>query len=202
MTRRRETLRLGSHWHVDCRLEAELPDDKIVGVHFIANALFGTMTLGLLLFASYLGYKCYNIKSQIKAWDQSLAENAAEVRSIQLLQREYVTEASKVDQAYGSIRPALHVSSFVTALGRTLPGEVTIDMVEWNDSGILVRGYLREPVPVAARLLGDYIEVLRKDEKIGPQFSEIKVTAFDRAKRNEELQSFGLRFVLKPLPPL
>jgi hypothetical protein len=202
MTRRRDPLRLGSHWHVDCRLEAELPDDNIVSLNFFANALFGSFALALMLFTGWLGYKAFNLHQQTKNWERGIAESASEVREIQVLQREYVTEASKIDQAYGTIRPKLNISDFVAALSRTLPSEVTVDMVEWNESGIVVRGYLREPIQKASGLLGDYVDVLRKHEKIAPNFQEIRLTGIERAKGNEELQSFGLKFGLKPLPPL
>lgn len=202
MTRRRESLRLGSHWHVDCRLEAELPDDNIVSPHFIANTLCGAIVVAVTLFTGWLGYKNFSLRQQVHRWETEIRESSTVVREIQRMQREYVAEASKIDQAYGAIRPILNISDFLSALGRKLPGEVTIEMIEWNDSGILVRGYLREPIQKASRLLGDFVEVLRKDAVISPRFQEIRLVGIERAKRTEDLQSFGLKFTLKPLPPL
>jgi hypothetical protein len=35
----RDRLFLGPHWHVDCRLVAELPEDSVVGIRFITYAV-------------------------------------------------------------------------------------------------------------------------------------------------------------------
>jgi Tfp pilus assembly protein PilN len=202
MNRRREPLRLGSHWHVDCRIEAELPEDSVVSLHFFANALCGTLALGAMLFVGWLGYQNFSLRQQIGSWEKRIAKTAAEVSTIQQMQREYVAAASRIDQAYGTIRPVFQVSSFIEVLGRTLPPEVTVDMVEWTDAGVSVRGYLREPATKASDLLGTYVEILRKDQRITPYFQGVRLTSIEEAKGNRELQSFSLRFTLKQLPPL
>lgn len=202
MTRRRESLRLGSHWHVDCRLEAELPDDSVVSARFIANALFGAIAVATALFTGWLGYVNYSARHQIGNWEREIAKHGPAVREIQGIQREYVAEASKIDQAYGTIRPMLHVSDFMTALGRKLPPEVTIENVEWNDTAIVMRGYVREPVLKAADILGRFIKVLKEDESIARPFQEVKLSALDGVRGNDDIQNFVLKFGLKPLPPL
>jgi hypothetical protein len=202
MTRRRESIRLGSHWHVDCRLEAELPDDSVVGARFAANLLFGSIAVATLLFAGWLGYINVTARQNIRHWERQIAENLAEVRVIQGLQREYVAEASKIDQAYGTIRPAIYVSDFVAGLGRKLPPEITVESVEWNDTGVVVRGYVREPVQKAADVLGGFVAALKKDSSIAPNFQDIRPFAMERVRGNDEIQNFGLRFILKPLEPL
>src|SRR4051812_27017348 len=105
MSQRREPLRLGSHWHVDCRLEAELPEDNIVSPHFAAHVLFGSVAFAMLLFTGWLGYKTLNLRSQVRDWEKTIGTNSVEVRDLQRMQREYVAEASKIDQAYAAMRP-------------------------------------------------------------------------------------------------
>src|SRR4051812_39694536 len=100
MSRKRDPLGLPPHWHVDCRLQSELPEDTIVGTRFLVNALFSGVALAALLFAGWVGYLTLNLHSQIRDWEQRIKENRAEVRDIQRMQQEYAVEAGKIDQAY------------------------------------------------------------------------------------------------------
>jgi hypothetical protein len=201
MTRYRDSRRSGSHWHVDCRIEGELPEDHLVSPRFFINLLFASTALVLSLIFGWFSYRTFNLTHQIREWDQRIQRSSAEVMEIQRMQREFVAEASKVDQAYGVIRPSLFVSEFVTVLSRTLPSQINVELLERNDDDIVMRGTIRDTSQRASRLLVDYIEVLRKDPKIAARFRNIKVTAFERAKVKEEMQNFGITFRLQPLPP-
>jgi hypothetical protein len=117
------------------------------------------------------------------------------------MQREYVAEASKIDRAYASIRPSLLVSEFLTVTGQTLPPQLTIDVVEWNDNGIVMRGNFHGTILAARGILGAYVAGLRKEEKFNQRFRKIEVTQLFRGKM-EEIQNFELTFSLQPLPSL
>jgi hypothetical protein len=199
---RRESIRLGAHWHVDCRLEEELPEDNLVSLQFVANLLFGLVTFCLTLVVSWLGYQTFNQRHQIRDWEKRITDGMPQVRQIQAMQREYVAEASKIDQAYGTIRQALFISEFIRVLSNTLPNQISIEILESNDSDIIMRGELRGSSQQSIRILGEYVDQLRKHEKIGPRFREIRATGFERTRGREDLQSFGIIFRLQPLPPL
>ena len=49
MSKSRDPLALTPHWHVDCALEAELPDDRVVSSRFLVNLPFGAVTLILIV---------------------------------------------------------------------------------------------------------------------------------------------------------
>ena len=40
MSRSKDPLALRPHWHVDYRIEAELPDDTVIGTRFLINLGF------------------------------------------------------------------------------------------------------------------------------------------------------------------
>lgn len=202
MNKSRSAARIGSHWHIDCRLEEELPEDNVISLQFVANLLFGTATLCLLLLFSWFAYRTFNQHRQIRDWEKRIAENMPQARQIQLLQREYVAEASKIDQAYGAIRPPLFVSEFIRVLSTTLPNQIGIESLEWTDTDVMMRGVLRGSSQQSARILGDYVDLLRKHEKIGPRFREVRATGFERTRGREDVQNFGVIFRLQPLPPL
>ncbi len=197
----RDQIGLTVYWHSDCRLEQELPDNNIVRTSFLANALFGTAALTALLLCGWLAYGCLILRSQIHDWDRRIADHEGEVREIQRMQHEYVNEAGKIDQAYGIIRPNLFLSDFLAQLGKTLPPQMVIDAVSYNETGLVVRGTVRESSEKATLLLGTYVDALGKRGKNISRFREIVLTNLDRAK-GEELMNFELTFRLLPLPPL
>lgn len=196
MTRNRDPLALSAHWHVDCRIEAELPEDNLVGTRFLINVVCSAVALGALLFAGWLGYLNLSLRYQIHDWEQRIKDNRAEMLDIQRMQREYATEAAKIDQAYALVRPEFFVSGVIADLGRTRPDPVLIDIIEWNESGIIMRGSLRETPERASRLIGGYVDVLRADQKIGSRFSVVQ-TSLDREATGDAMK-FEISFRLKP----
>ena len=201
MSKERDPLGLSSHWHVDLRLVAELPEDNLVGTRFIVNASFGLVALAALLYALWLGRQHSAIKDEIADWERKMADSRAERADIKHNQREYALESSKIDQAHALVKPALFVSGFIADLGRTRPEQVVIDSIDSSEAGITVRGNVRENSQRATRLLGNYAKQLSSDPKIGPLFQQIVLTSLDRGSNTEEVLSFELAFRSKATRP-
>lgn len=196
MKRNRDPLALSGHWHVDCRIEAELPEDNLVGTRFLANAAASALALGAVLFAGWLGYLSLSLQYQVRDWEQRIKDNRAEMLDVQRMQREYATAAMKIDQAHALVRPQFFVSGLIADIGRTRPEPLVLDVVDWNDTGIVIRGSLRATSEQAAAMLGQYVKTLTTDEKIGPLFRRIQLTDLDRSSAGEALR-FEISFLLK-----
>ena len=201
MSRERDPLGLSAHWHLDLRIVAELPEDNVVGKRFLTNVVFSAVTVAVLLFTSWIGYRNWKLHELIADWEKRIADNRPEVADIKHMQQEYAVESAKIDQAYALVKPQLFVSGFVTDLGRTRPEQMVIDTIEWTESGIIVRGNVRENSQRAATLLGNYTKQLVQDKKIGPLFREIALTNLDRGAGTGELLNFELTFRLKAPKP-
>ncbi len=185
-----------AHWHIDCRIESELPEDNIVGTRFLINVLFAAVALAALLFTGWLGYLDLSTRRQTRDWEQRINDNRAEVRDIQRMQREYAAEAAKIDEAYRLINPRFFVSGFIANVGRSRPAPLAIDTIEWNDLTIIMRGSIRERPERASLLLGNYVKALGKDETMTPLFREIRLTAADRGA-SDDVINFEIAFYLK-----
>ena len=196
----RDPIALTAHWHLDCRIESELPEDNVIGTRFLINTLFGAVAFAGMLFAGWLGYLDLTTRRQTRDWEQRIEDNRAEVRDIQRMQREYAVEAAKIDEAYKLIRPQLAVYDFLSNLGRSRPAQLVLDSIEWNDSGIIARGNLHESSERASILLGNYVKALGKDEKMAAIFKEIRLTGFDRGTTIDVI-NFEIAFYLKPAKP-
>jgi hypothetical protein len=185
-----------AHWHIDCRIESELPEDNIVGTRFLINVLCGALAVAALLFTGWLGYLDLSTRRQTHDWEQRINENRGEVRDIKRMQGEYAIEAAKIDDAYKLIKPQFFVSGFIANLGRSRPPQLVLNAIEWTDLTILVRGSVRERSERATILLGNYVKVLGKDEAMSPLFREIRLTGFDRGS-TDDLINFEIAFYLK-----
>ena len=187
-------------WHIDCRIVSELPEDTIVGRRFLTNALSGTLAFAALLFTGWRYYIDVSISSQTRDWEQRINENRAEVRDIQLMQREYAVEAAKVDEAYKLIKPQFFVSGFIASVGRLRPAQLVIDAIEWTEVTVIMRGSVHEKSERASLTLGNYVKTLAKDETLSPLFREIRLTGFDRGG-SDDVINFEIAFYLKVAKP-
>ncbi|MSU66366.1 MAG: hypothetical protein EXS38_09760 [Opitutus sp.] len=77
---------------------------------------------------------------------------------------------------------------------------MVIDIIEWNESGVVGRGSVREKSERATRLLGGYVEQLRRDDKVTSLFRDIGLTDVDRGTTGETLR-FEIIFGLKTTKP-
>jgi hypothetical protein len=188
-----DPLTLSPNWHVDCRLTAELPDDRVVSSRFLVNLPFGLVTLGLLVFFGWKLSTDLSLRSNIADWGRRVSDSRIEIANIKQLQRDYAAAAAKIELAHNLINGPLFITHFMTQLSHTRPDQMVIDSIESIDAGIVVRGRLTETPERATVLIGTYMDQLRKDPLIGPHFRDILVTSFDRSAGANQ-QNFELTF--------
>lgn len=196
MTKSHDPLRLSPHWHIDCRIEAELPEDTIIGRRFIVHVVFTAVTLAAVLLIGYYGFVVLNLGHEIRDWEKRINDKRAEVDDIMRMQREYAAESVKIDQAFALAQPNLYASGFIANIGRTRPDRMAIDMIDCSEGGVILRGTLRERSDRATEMLGTYVETLRRDPDIGPRFKEIILTDLDRGATGNLLR-FEIKFSTK-----
>jgi hypothetical protein len=196
MSRSRDPLSLSPHWHVDYCIESELPEDTVVGTRFLIHVGFTALVLVALYFFGIKAYVTWDLHQQINDWEGRIREKRTEAAEFEQLQKDYVLESIKVEQAYTLVRPTLYVAEFIANLGRTRPEQMSIDLIEWNEAGGVLRGSLRERSEQATRILGGYLDTLRNDPKIGTLFQTIQLTDVDRGSGGGVLR-FEVKFTAK-----
>jgi len=194
----RERLLLGPNWHVDCRLVVELPEDSIVGIRFTIYVISCVIAFSAVLFTGYLAYLDLNIRHQIADWNQKIEEDKWEGLAIKIRQHNYEVESKKIESAYTELKNPVFVSGFISELGRTLPSQMVIDSIDWNEGSVVVKGNLRESSEHASMLLGDYVDKLRGDPEIGPLFSSINLTGAERSTLDEQAMVFEITMRANP----
>jgi len=201
MSRNRDPLALSPHWHVDCTLADELPDDRVVSSRFLFNLPFGAVTLALFVLVGLNLSTDLSLRFEIANSTRRIADSRVEVANIKQMQRDYTVVAAKIESAHTLARNRLFVYQFTTQLGRTRPEQMVINSIESTDSGIVVRGTLGESSERATLLIGQYVAQLAKDPEIGPHFRKdgINVTSFERNRATDQ-QNFEITFLYAPYP--
>jgi hypothetical protein len=194
----RERLQLGPNWHVDCRLVVELPEDSIVGIRFTIYVISCVIAFSAVLFTGYLAYLDLNLRHQIVDWNAKIEEDKWEGLAIKIRQHNYEVESKKIESAYSELKNPAFVSGFVTELGRTLPNQMVIDSIDWNEGTVVVKGDLRETSEHASMILGDYVDKLRANPEIGPLFSTINLTGAERSTQDEQAMVFEITMRANP----
>ena len=166
-----DRLHLAPNWHVDCRLVAELPEDSVVGMRFIAYGIPCVIALAFLLFTGWYGYTSLSLRHQIEEGNRQLEDDYWDVAEIRRLQRFYEIEAKKIENAYAEIKAPILISGFISELGRTLPDRMLVDSIEYGDSKISVRGRLRETPERASQMIAIYVDKMRANPAIGTHFN-------------------------------
>jgi len=194
----RERQLAAPHWHVDCRLVGELPEDSVVGVRFITYAISCAIALGAVLFTGWYAYADLTLRHQIEDAEQRLEDDRWEVIEIRRLQRFYEIESKKIESAYSEMKNPILISGFVAELGRTLPARMAVDSIEYNEGRFIIHGRMREASERASLMLGSYLDKLRADPEVGPRFSSINVTGLDRSVEDDQVMTYAITMHLKP----
>lgn len=199
MSKSRDPLALSEHWHVDCRLEAELPDDRVVSSRFLVNLPFGAVTLALAVFFGLEFSKDLSLRSFIADWGRRISDSRVQVAAIKQMQRDYTMLSAKIEMAHQLVWNRVFLYGFTSQLGRTRPDQMVINTIESTPTGIVVRGTLGESSETATQLIGQYVKQLAQDPEFKPLF-EITVTSFERDRASDQ-QNFEITFRLLPPPP-
>lgn len=191
-SRKDDTLDLGPYWRFDCRLAAELPEDNVVRARFLADALFGAVAFGLLLLCLWLGYGNMALGGSIRDWEQRVAQSRQETEELQKLQQSTSSLSNRLARAAELTGSPYLVSQLLLDLGRTRPDQIRIDVIEMSETVIYLRGNITESSDRATRLLGRYVETLKRDPAIGSHFAEIIPSSIDRVTNQSDAFTFEI----------
>lgn len=195
MARKRDLLGLTPHWHVDCRLEHELPEDRIVGRRFLVQVAFGSVALASMLLAGWVGYTRFSLVREISDWEQQIESRRDQTAEIQRNQVDFQKESAKIAQAAAEVGSPVRFSAFIPELGRDLPDSITVDSIDWYGDELVVAGV----VPSNA-VFRNYLAFLRSENSsLGEIFPDIYQRSYERV-RDTEIFEFELGFRPTPAP--
>jgi Tfp pilus assembly protein PilN len=194
MARNRDPLALSPNWHLDLRLEAELPEDNVVRTRFVVGAIFGTVALMSLLLLAWIGYTRATLRSDIAEMTRLAEESKANKHEVELMQTEFEAGALKIDQAAKILKTRVLFSEFVANVAQSLPPTVIIDQIQLTEDGLSLTGQVASNMEFTR-----YITALKQNPKFTGVFAEIKQKSFGSARSGTAFV-FDITFRSKPNP--
>jgi hypothetical protein len=184
-------------WRVDYRLSAALPSNDLVRRRFIINIVAVTLAAVAFVFTGWQLYASRELSAQIEYWEKRNTENRKPIAEIGKISRSISSKTERVNYAYELMAMPFPLSELILNLGRSRPATIRIDSISKTDTGVMLRGSLRQHSEEASRSARRYVEDLRRDRAIGPLFETITLTSFSREGTTENHQ-FEINFKLKP----
>jgi hypothetical protein len=170
----------GPHWHYDCRIVAELPENRLVGIRFLTTTAFALTASVSFLMAMFLLYRDFTLSYQINDWFQRIEDAREGMKDIDQMRAEYDADANRIDAAYEVMKHPYVVSDFLARLGKILPEDMEIDDIQSSDAGIVIRGTMRVSTAAASKTLGGFVKTLNSNGPISSLFSPIRLTKLSR----------------------
>jgi hypothetical protein len=183
-------------WHIDCRLSAQLPNNKLVRRRFVTTAIASALAASALTLTCWFLYVSHSLASDTVFWSQRISESQGLYNDLNQTSRTLATRTARLDQAFELMGAPYQVSGLILSLGRTRPANMRIDSIEANETGVAMRGGVREPSEQASRSLRNYVDELRRDPAIGPIFTSVALTSLQREDDSDSL-AFEITFKLK-----
>lgn len=183
-------------WHIDCRLSAQLPNNKLVRRRFLSTVIGVALAASSLTLMGWLLYFSHTLSADTIFQSQRIVESQKAYNDLLQTTRTLATRSARLDRAYELMGAPYQVSDLILSLGRTRPANMRIDTIEATEAGVTMRGGLREPSEQASRSLRRYVDDLRRDPAIGPIFATVALTSLQREDESDSL-AFEISFKLK-----
>ncbi len=183
-------------WHIDCRLSSQLPNNKLVRRRFVSTAIAAALAASALTITSWLFYVSHTLSADTAFWTERIGESQKLYNDLNQTTRTLASHTARLDTAYELMGGPYRVSDLIMSLGRTRPPNMRIDSIGATETGVAMRGGLREPSEQASRSLRRYVDELRRDPAIGPIFASVALTSLQREEESDSLL-FEITFKLK-----
>lgn len=186
------------NWHVNFRIPDGLPDLKPIRTSFFVNLLFITIAAGALLFTAHREFLGFEIQSEIDLANQRVESVASRNNHLLELNKEFNDAAVIIASAEDFGKGQMIASELLIALSTSLPQIMDFSSVTFENNNLVLRGTVRGASETSSTRVSAYLDVLRQDETIGPQLSQISLTSLVRDPRT---QGMTFEIVLKPGQP-
>jgi Tfp pilus assembly protein PilN len=186
-------------WHPNFRNAATLPDVKAVRTTFFINAIAGLGLVSLLAMVGYQEYTLADLRSQIAVLDEQINRDKKPSQDAVALFAKFQAEEKKIQELDTFLNSnQLVVSRFLDRLGKSVPAKVSITTMDYNASGVNLRGLVEGTPEQASGMIANYEKQLRADDAIGGRFDQIALTNLSRDAQNGRL---SFEITLRKSPP-
>lgn len=187
-------------WRIDCRISTALPSSDLIRRRFVTNAVAATLAAAVLVFTLWQFYASGLLSTEIAYWQQQIAENDRAYKALNADTARLDSLVGKLDSAYGLMQAPYTTSELILELGRTKLERMKLDRIDGFREGLVLRGSLHEPSTRATQTLRQYVDALRRDEKLGPLFASVALVSMERNEAGDQI-TFEIACRLKEPAP-
>jgi hypothetical protein len=174
-------------WHPNLRIEAKLPDTKVVRTDFLVNGIAVTV---LLVFVLWCGIREWTIRSlgeQIDETDRLIQRDEPLSRRAVELYGKFTKEQAKTEEVVAFMKSRPTVSDIFLRIGQTLPKKIAIESVDIGEKSVVLKGTVRGLPEKASGDASAYEAQLRHDPILGELFSEVHIISLTRNPQTDRL---------------
>lgn len=174
-------------WHPNFRIEATLPDTKVIRTSFLVNAAAAILMLGV-------GYLLVQRELSLRETDAGIAELNKEMSTLNErykvavpLQKQFAELEKKYQEVETFRKGAWGATQFLERISTTLPRFVTVDGLEVTKDFVTLRGNVAGAPDRAAGVFNAYLETLSKDEVIAGMAENVRQRTINRDPQTNRL---------------
>lgn len=160
-------------WHPNFRNFERLPDTKVVRTAFFINIVAITLAVAALLWFASQEYRLHELNRQKDEWQAQINRDKRGSDLAIVQYKKFQAEAARAAEVEAFVKSRPVVSSLLMHLGRTLPPNIALDLVDLRDQGVTLRATLRGAPDLASGYASAYVENLRADSVLQPIFDDI-----------------------------
>jgi hypothetical protein len=162
-------------WHPNLRIEASLPDTKVVRTAFFINGAAIFVTIGLLLVLGHREWSLHEVTKQIADLQRQIDRDRVEsARGVSMYQ-DFKNEEAKVAEVNDFVHSKAVCSVIVMRLGQITPKRIALDSIDIRSTGVMLRATVKGAPDHASGDASAYEKQLRSDKVLGPMFKDVNL---------------------------
>jgi len=185
-------------WHLDFRDVSRLPDVKPIRTSFFVNGISLLLAAFVLMNFAKQEFALHNLGSQVTDWQAQIESDSGPSSMAVQDFRKFQVEEKKIEEVKSFLTTKVKPSVFLMRLGEVLPENIIIDMIDWREGEIGLRGTVSGSPDRASGYASSMVALLTADEILGALFSEISLTSLARNPATG-LLAMEIRMTLSPV---
>ena len=181
-------------WHPNFRNYDRLPDIKVVRTAFFVNMVAISVTLIVAAIVCYREYQLSSIERQIGDLDAQIAHDSASSEQAVKLYKDFQGLEQRAQELDFFIKSKPNFSSFLLQVSHTIPSNVTLSSIEFNDKNLILKGQIRGSSDVSMGVGINYQNQLKRDPVLTKYFDDIIIR---NMVRNPVTNRLNFEMVLK-----
>ncbi len=167
-------------WHPNFRNYEKLPDIKVVRTTFFVNGAAILIASALLVLLGTREYEVRNLKLQIEEWQNRIDRDKAGSDQAIALYKKFQEEEKRTNEVEAFIKSKPAVSEFLQRFGETRPKNIALELIDFRENGITVRGTVRGSPDLASGEASKYLDLLKNDAVFSVQFDDVSLATLSR----------------------